>query len=45
MLCVVWEGAGVHPCQVQRGQKGDMPECTETLLILVAIGVMLVPVD
>lgn len=32
----------MHPCKVQRGQKGDMPGCTETLIILVAIGVTLV---
>lgn len=40
MLCVFLEGAGTHPCQVRRGQKGEMPECIETLLILVEAGVM-----
>lgn len=30
----------MYPCQVQRGQKGDMPECTKTSLILVATGVI-----
>lgn len=31
-----------HACQVQRGQKGNMSECTEASLILVAIKVTLV---
>lgn len=34
----------MHPCQMERGRKGNVPVCTESSLLLGAVGAMLVRV-